>query len=634
MDFFRKLRFQTKLIFFSLLLVVLPLLTLAILSYQGAKRGFIEVVKGDLKTMVKQEAKRIQEGFDNVENQGLKAKVLILQLRRQEKNFLLYAAKEGYEKYEQKINKHLSEVRAFIAEAKRLGLDTSKVEATLEGYIKNLNRIKNYLKTHGSLDGVDQWPMRLAGRKLDKVFANLVRQYAEAKTLANIRNSLLSQKIGKTGYFYVMDTKGNLIIHPQTGAENLSTYKFVQQILQTKQGFISYNWKGKHVLAAYDYLPAKKWIVVANGYTDELLETPLFVVKRNTLFITLGFMLAATAISYLFSRGINRVIEDLVEDTSLVAQGDLTVSIKNKRQDEFGKLAQNFNNMVLQLRRLVAQITTVADQINMASSEVAASSQRLAEGASEQAASIEETSSSIEEIASMAKQNADNALQTDQLMKQTQQITRETKVSMEELRESMEDMAKLSEETQKIVRGIDEIAFQTNLLALNAAVEAARAGEAGQGFAVVADEVRNLAQRTAAAAKDTAQLIEQTVKGIHTNLDLVKKVDSDFSKVEQSAARVGSLVAEISAASQEQTQGISQVNTAVSQMDKATQQVASNAEEMASASEELKNQAANLVELIRHFKFEKETKYIPEVDFSTQLQKTFPVLPQRSTGKV
>ncbi|MDL1970524.1 MAG: methyl-accepting chemotaxis protein [Candidatus Desulfofervidaceae bacterium] len=626
---FRKIQFQTKLMVFSLCLVIVPLVLLAISSYQGAKKGFIGVVKGDLETMVKQEAERIKESWGGVELYEQKAHVIILQLRRQEKNFLLYGAKEGYEKYEQKMETHLKEVAAFLTEAKQLGLDITEVEVALEQYKKEFKRIKNYLKTHRSLDEIDQMPLRLAGRKLDKVYANLVKQYAEVKTLAEIKRALLSRKIGKSGYFYVLDTRGNLVVHPDSGIKSLAQYAFCQKILQTKQGFIFYDWETRHILAAYDFIPTKNWIIVASGYTDELLKKPLWVVKKDTLIIGLIFILLGTAISFIFSRGVNQVIRALLEKTRLIANGDLTVTVETGRQDEFGELAQNFNDMVFRLKELVKQVAVASNQIDMASSEVTTSSQKLAEGASEQAASLEETSSSMEEIASMAKQNADNALQTDQLMKQTQQITEETKMSMKELTKSMENMTKLAEETQKIVKGIDEIAFQTNLLALNAAVEAARAGEAGQGFAVVADEVRNLAQRTAAAAKDTAQLIDQTVKGIHTNLDLVKKVDSDFSKVEQSAARVGSLVAEISAASQEQTQGISQVNTAVSQMDKVTQQVASNAEELASASEELKSQAANLVELISHFKFEKETKYIPEVDFSTQLQKTFPVLPQR-----
>jgi len=269
--------------------------------------------------------------------------------------------------------------------------------------------------------------------------------------------------------------------------------------------------------------------------------------------------------------------------------------------DEVKEIGTAVNTMIDSLQEMMLTIAAASEQIDTASSEVATSSQKLAEGASEQAASLEESSASMEEIASMAQQNADNAVQTDQLMKETQHITKETETSMKELTKSMEDMAKLAEETQKIVKSIDEIAFQTNLLALNAAVEAARAGEAGQGFAVVADEVRNLAQRTATAAKDTAELIEQTVRGIHNNLDLVKKVDNGFDKVGEHANKVASLVAEIAAASQEQTQGIGQVNTALSQMDKVTQQIAANAEELASASEEAKSQVANLISIISRF---------------------------------
>ena len=158
----------------------------------------------------------------------------------------------------------------------------------------------------------------------------------------------------------------------------------------------------------------------------------------------------------------------------------------------------------------------------------------------------------------------------------------------------MSEISKASEETSKIIKTIDEIAFQTNLLALNAAVEAARAGEAGAGFAVVADEVRNLAMRAADAARNTASLIEQTVKKVGDGSTLVARTNEAFGEVAEAAAKVGDLVAEISAASQEQAQGIEQVNKAVAQMDKVVQQNAANAEESASASGEMNSQARNM----------------------------------------
>jgi len=261
--------------------------------------------------------------------------------------------------------------------------------------------------------------------------------------------------------------------------------------------------------------------------------------------------------------------------------------MKKKLSDLVSSIKEKLDTAQVKLQDSLSQVVSAA-------SIVSSSSQQLAEGTSEQAASLEETSASMEEITSMAKRNADNAIQTDQLMKETQQIVNRTETSMKELTNAMENMVKVSERVQKIVKSIDEIAFQTNLLALNAAVEAARAGEAGQGFAVVADEVRNLAQRTATAAKDTAELIEQTVRGIHTNLNLVKKVDIDFVQVEKHANKVASLIAEITVASQEQTQGITQINTALTQLDKAIQEVAANSEELSSASQELNAQAETM----------------------------------------
>ena len=250
------------------------------------------------------------------------------------------------------------------------------------------------------------------------------------------------------------------------------------------------------------------------------------------------------------------------------------------------------------LQRIAGQIDEGSDQVASASGQVSSSSQQLAEGSSEQAASIEETSSSLEEMSSMTKQNADNAQQADHLMKEANQVVNQANESMDQLTTSMEEITKASQETSKIIKTIDEIAFQTNLLALNAAVEAARAGEAGAGFAVVADEVRNLAMRAADAAKNTADLIEGTVKKVGDGSELVTRTNDAFVQVAESSKKVGELVGEIAAASNEQSQGIGQVNTAVAEMDKVVQQNAANAEESASASEEMNAQAEQMKSVV------------------------------------
>ena len=205
-------------------------------------------------------------------------------------------------------------------------------------------------------------------------------------------------------------------------------------------------------------------------------------------------------------------------------------------------------------------------------------------------------------MASMVKQNADNANQANKLMQESGEVVKRATQSMSDLTTSMEDISKASEETQKIIKTIDEIAFQTNLLALNAAVEAARAGEAGAGFAVVAEEVRNLAMRSADAAKNTADLLEGTVKKVKAGSDLVEKTGGEFNEVAESSGKVSVLVDEIDVASSEQSKGIEEVNKAVAEMDKVTQQNAANAEESASASEEMSGQAEELNSMLASFK--------------------------------
>jgi len=246
------------------------------------------------------------------------------------------------------------------------------------------------------------------------------------------------------------------------------------------------------------------------------------------------------------------------------------------------------------LKAIIEGLSSAAEQVNAGSAQLAASSQALAEGASEQAASIEETSASIEELSSMTRANADNAGEARSMIGTASEIVDKVSRHMGDMAAAIAEINKSSKETGKIIKTIDEIAFQTNLLALNAAVEAARAGEAGAGFAVVADEVRNLAMRAAEAAKNTARLIEETIRAVQNGNKLTMLTQEAFAENIDISHKVAELIAEIASASSEQAQGIEQLNKAISEMDSVVQRVAANAEESASTSEEMNAQAEQL----------------------------------------
>lgn len=246
------------------------------------------------------------------------------------------------------------------------------------------------------------------------------------------------------------------------------------------------------------------------------------------------------------------------------------------------------------LSKIIAGVTDGAEQVSAAAGQVSSSSQQLAEGTSHQASSLEETSSSLEEMSSMTKQNADNANQAKAMMGEAGKIVEKVNRHMKDMAGAVSEITRSSEETGKIIKTIDEIAFQTNLLALNAAVEAARAGEAGAGFAVVADEVRNLAMRAADAAKNTSNLIENTIGAVRKGNELTNATQEAFRENAAISQKISQLVDEIASASVEQAQGVSQVGRSVTEMDKITQQAAANAEESAAAAEELNAQAEQM----------------------------------------
>jgi len=250
------------------------------------------------------------------------------------------------------------------------------------------------------------------------------------------------------------------------------------------------------------------------------------------------------------------------------------------------------------LRQSVADLNENARRLANTAGRVSASSQSVSHAASEQAASLEETSASTEEIHSMTKRNAENAESATRKTNEASATIHEANQALAQMVNSMNEITTSSNKISKIIKVIDDIAFQTNILALNAAVEAARAGEAGMGFAVVADEVRNLAQRSAQAARDTTQLIEESITRAAEGKDKLDEVARAITVLTNSSQQAKALVEEVYAGSQEQSRGIAQISRAVLQMEQLTQQLAATAEESAAAGQGLATQAHRVDEIV------------------------------------
>ncbi|MDP2828386.1 MAG: methyl-accepting chemotaxis protein [Sulfuricellaceae bacterium] len=290
-----------------------------------------------------------------------------------------------------------------------------------------------------------------------------------------------------------------------------------------------------------------------------------------------------------------------------LSQGDLTEVITNSYSGTFGQLKDDANSTVGKLKGIIGQIRESTDTINTAAKEIAAGNTDLSQRTEEQASSLEETASSMEELTSTVKQNADNARQANQLAISASTVAVKGGSVVSEVVTTMDSINESSRKIVDIISVIDGIAFQTNILALNAAVEAARAGEQGRGFAVVAAEVRNLAQRSAAAAKEIKTLIGDSVSKVETGSKLVANAGQTMEEIVTAIKRVTDIMAEISAASTEQSAGIEQVNLAITQMDEVTQQNAALVEEAAAATESMEEQAQSLGSAVSVFKLAAQT---------------------------
>ncbi|MEV4778042.1 methyl-accepting chemotaxis protein [Burkholderia sp. LMU1-1-1.1] len=353
----------------------------------------------------------------------------------------------------------------------------------------------------------------------------------------------------------------------------------------------------------------------ANAQLDKILSSNMsgsqkaargadqvYTVARIT---TLALLAAAIGFGVLLALWLARTISAPLLQVMLVARriadGDLSTRIEVRTSNETGKLLQAMQHMNDSLMTMIAQVQSGARAIGQASAEIAEGNQDLSTRTEQQAASLEETASSMEQLTATVKQNAEHAVQANKLAVSASAVAVRGGNDVDQVVGTMASINDSSKKIAEIIGVIDGIAFQTNILALNAAVEAARAGEQGRGFAVVASEVRNLAQRSAAAAKEIKSLIDDSVDKVVRGAQLADQARLTMDEVVGSVQRVTGLIGEIADASAEQTAGLEQVNQAIAAMDQATQQNAALVEQAAAAASSMRDETGKLNEAIGAF---------------------------------
>jgi len=311
-------------------------------------------------------------------------------------------------------------------------------------------------------------------------------------------------------------------------------------------------------------------------------------------------------VAWLLTRQMTRQIRHNLTLAEQIAKGDLTCVIEPQSTDELGRLTMAMAVMNDRLREMITQIKESVSHVANASSEISVGNIDLASRTEEQAAAVVETAASMEELTSTVKRNAENAREASKLAVVAAEHARSGGSIVWDVVNTMGSITESSKKISEIINVINGISFQTNILALNAAVEAARAGEQGRGFAVVAGEVRALAQRSANAAKEIADLIKESVDRVHAGADMANKAGSSMEQIVSSVTNVSGIMSEISDASDEQSRGIDQIGKAVTELDATTQQNAALVQESSAAASSLEEQAGQLARLVSAFRLGKE----------------------------
>lgn len=494
-------------------------------------------------------------------------------------------------------------------------------------------------------------------------------------------------KMGKTGSTYILNNKGakvahndfNLVLKQQNNLEDVKTepklYKTVAaletRMVNGESDFGFYTWKGDGKFGSFNSISGTNgWSINVTALSSEFMaQVTTSIIQLSILGIV--SLLLAIFLMLRIANHIVRPVQDVLGAIEQMENGNLSIDLNVTRNNEIGKMASSVKHLgngfqsvitdisyvlgeiargnltvqskehyvgdleeihtsmeqiISKFNETVGNIKISAEQVASGSNQVSSGSQALSQGTTQQAGSIMDLSLIIKEIAEKNKVNAEDAKVANDLSKESGEDVTAGNEYMQEMMVAMEEIAAKSSEISKIIKTIDDIAFQTNILALNAAVEAARAGSAGKGFAVVADEVRNLAQKSAEAAKNTTQLIEDSVMAVEKGTKIADNTAKALSSIVEKVVQVNERVQKIAEASAEQTEAVNQVTQSVDQISAVVQTNSATSEESAAASEELNGQAEMLKDLVSYFKIDSNSQgETSEIHIEKQSYEDIPV---------